>query len=135
MQSRALDELRSRTGLLLAAASVVTSFLGVEVLKRDGVTTVAALAILAFLGVLILALWIVAPRRDWHFAQGARTLLEDWTGEQAHGDFCAMQRFLAKNIEDDSDHNKRKLDCMYALFAIAAGLLGVEVVLWTVGLA
>jgi hypothetical protein len=135
MQSRTLDELRSRTGLLLAAASVVTSFLGAEVLRRDGVTTVAVLAILVFIGVVVLALLIVLPWRDWHFAQGAKTLLEDWTGDQSHGDIKAMQRFLAENIEEDWDHNKQKLDSMFALFTIAAGLLGVEVVLWTVGLA
>lgn len=134
MQVRELDELRSRTGLLLAAASVVTSFLGAEVLKQDGMTTLAVLAILAFLGVVACTLVILSPRTGWHFVQSAKKLLEDWTGEDSYGDFAAMQRFLAEHLEDEWDHNHEKLGRLYCLFQIAIGLLGVEIVFLSVGL-
>ena len=61
-QSRKLDEPRSCTGLLLAGASVVTSFLGAAALDRGGVDALAVLAILTFLAVIGLALSIPVPR-------------------------------------------------------------------------
>ena len=43
-----LDELRARTGTLLAASSVATSFLGPRAIDRNGVDTLALLAFTAF---------------------------------------------------------------------------------------
>jgi hypothetical protein len=135
-QARMLDELRSRTGLLIAAASVVTSFLGAQAIDREGVETLAVLAIVVFLVALGLSLWVLVPRtRAWRFALGATTLLEDWADEPRCGDVRAMQRFLATTIEDNWDHNDRKLQRLYLCFQWAAGLVGADVVLWTLKLA
>jgi hypothetical protein len=135
-QARMLDELRSRTGLLLAGASVVTSFLGATAIERNGMDTLAVLAILAFLAVVGLSLSVLVPRRKaWRFALGATTLLEDWADQERPGGIPAMHRFLATTIEDNWDHNDAKLEELYLRFQSAAGLLGLDVVLWTLELA
>ncbi len=52
-QAGVLDELRSRTGVLLAAAAIVTSFLGAAVLDASDFDTLAGLALIAFVAVII----------------------------------------------------------------------------------
>ncbi len=135
-QARALDELRSRTGLLLAGASVVTSFLGAEALREEGLDTLAAFAVVAFLAVVGLCLWIVTPprKKDARFVMSARILLEDWADEPRGGDVAAMQRFLAETIDRNYDHNETRLGQLYAGFRAAAWLLGLDVLLWTIDL-
>ena len=62
-QDIGLDELRSRTGTLLAAASLAPSFLGARSLDAVGFqwTTVAALA--AFAATAVLSVYVLFPRR------------------------------------------------------------------------
>lgn len=135
-QARALDELRSRTGLLLAGSSVVTSFLGAEALRDSKLDTLAGLGVAAFLGVVGLCLWILTPprKKDARFVLSGKILIEDWADEPRAGDGAAMQRFLAETIDRNHDHNEAKLGQMYAAFRGAAWLLGLAVLLWTIDL-
>jgi hypothetical protein len=61
-QERLLEELRSRTGLLLAAASLAASFLGREAFARDPKRGLAALAVLAFLLAVGTSVYILLPK-------------------------------------------------------------------------
>jgi hypothetical protein len=61
-QERLLEELRSRTGLLLAAASLAASFLGREAFARDPKRGLAALAVLAFLLAVGTNVYILLPK-------------------------------------------------------------------------
>jgi len=47
-QEGVLDELRARTGILLAASSLAASFLGRQAFERPASTVIAVLALLAF---------------------------------------------------------------------------------------
>lgn len=135
-QARMLDEIRGRTGVLLAGAAIATSFLGGQALDDSGFDVLAGLALIAFAGVVALATAIVWPReKAWIFALSARTLLEDWVDEPRSGDLTAMRRFLAEKVEDHYDANQAKIDELYGLFRWAAIALGVEIVLWTFKLA
>jgi hypothetical protein len=134
LQARGLDELRSRTGVLLAASSVTTSFLGAASLDESGFDTLAALAMIAFavsVGVCLAILW---PKSDWRFALGARTMLEDWD-RGSYPDSKSMRRFVAEKHHDNWKSNKAKLDAYYAHFRWAVIALGVAVLLWLVKLA
>ena len=62
-QEIALEELRRRTGLLLAAAALAASFLG-ESAFRDPPWLAAALALGAFLTTMVAALCILVPRAN-----------------------------------------------------------------------
>ena len=135
-QSRMVDELRSRTGVLLTGASIVASFLGAEALRGgSNLTTLAALALIAFAAVLAASVAILWPR-EWRWSLGAKVLLEDWADEPARrDDVGGMLAFVATTLEKNWRANDRKLDEQLRLFQVAAIALGVEVVLWTLELA
>jgi hypothetical protein len=63
-QERLLEELRSRTGLLLAAASLAASFLGREAFAEDPKRGLALVAVLAFLLSVGASVYILLPKRD-----------------------------------------------------------------------
>ncbi|MBS1870546.1 MAG: hypothetical protein JSS99_12890 [Actinobacteria bacterium] len=135
MQARSLDELRTRTGVLLAAASVVASFLGAEALKTSAFEGLAGLALIAFGVVLVGCIAILWPRHEWRFALGARILIEDWTGENPCGDEAEMLKFLAQRLEANWHANKERINAMLVVFQVAACALGAEVIFWTLQLA
>jgi hypothetical protein len=60
-QQTGLDELRSRTNTLLAAAAVSASFLGAPAIDRGGVSIWLLLAAVAFAGTLGLCLFVLIP--------------------------------------------------------------------------
>jgi hypothetical protein len=135
LQARSLDEIRTRTGVLLAAASVVASFLGAEALKLAPFGLLTGLALISFAGVLGACIVILWPRRKWRFALGANVLLADWTGASPCGDTEAMLAFLARQLEKNWLSNRDRIDGMLVLFQVAIGALGAEVLFWTIQLA
>jgi len=135
MQARSLDELRSRTGVLLAGASIVASFLGSQALRSSSFDIFTGLALVSFVAVLSICIAILWPRHEWKFALGANVLLEDWTGENPCGDEQAMQAFVARQIETNWFANRQRIHDMLVLFQWAAVALGAEVLSWTVQLA
>jgi len=64
-QEQALTELRSRTGILLTAASLVASFLGALAIDRNGVALWTTLALLAFGLSVLLSIYVLLPKADW----------------------------------------------------------------------
>ena len=126
-QPAAIDELRSRTGIVLAASAVSASFLGAAAAEHGEFSGLDVLALLAFIGSLICSLYVLWPRRNgWTFVLGAKTMLEDWRDRSA----ADLQAFLAENLEKHYDANKQKLDRLYYWFQAASVFLGVQVVLW-----
>jgi hypothetical protein len=134
-QARSVDEVRSRTGVLLAAASIVASFLGAEALAGSDLDALAGLGLVAFLAVIGLAIWILWPGGGWVFVMSATVLLEDWVDMQRPGGVAAMQRHLAESMEGHWGANQLRLKRLVVRFQVAAAALGVEVVLWTLQLA
>jgi hypothetical protein len=83
IQERAVTDLTSRAGSLIAAAALTTSIFGGQVL-RDGHHAVAAwVAIGAFAGVAVSVLGVLWPRHDWVFSSGAAVLIRDYA-EPSH---------------------------------------------------
>lgn len=69
-QQRSLDNLRSRAGQLLTAASVVQTFLVGLVLRAEGAPHAATwVGAGAFVLLALVCVWIVLPRRGWTFAE------------------------------------------------------------------
>ncbi len=54
-QESSLNELRARTGTLIAAASLATSFLGGAAIARDGLDGWSVVALIAFVVSIVLA--------------------------------------------------------------------------------
>jgi hypothetical protein len=134
-QEVALTELRSRTNMLIGAASVIVSFLGAQALDDAGWSELALLAMLAFLATLVLAGSVLWPSQDaWLFRVDPRILIEDFTdGTPPVG--TSAERHLAESLGAAAEHNSRQLNGMYVRFRLALVALGAQAVMWALLLA
>jgi hypothetical protein len=135
-QIQSFDELRSRTGLLLAATAVTGSFLGAAALERDhDLNGLGILALLVFAIGIGACLYVLWPQRDaYKFVLSPNILLDSWT-DGRYGDPVAMKRFIARKREEHYDQNKKKIDRLFTAFRVASVAIGVEVILWVLQLA
>jgi hypothetical protein len=60
-QEQALTEIRSRTGTLLTASSLIASFLGAEAIGRNGLNAWIVLALVAFGLSVVLSIYVLLP--------------------------------------------------------------------------
>lgn len=124
-QERVLEELRSRTGVLLAASSLAAAFLGRPALDeaRD---VLAAVALGAF-GISIAAsVYVLLPKSTFYFALSGRYVFENLY--EYRDDVAEVHRLLVYDMQrfwDDNDVTMRRL---LLAFRIAAASLAVEVV-------
>jgi hypothetical protein len=70
-QEQALTELRTRTGTLLTAASLIASFLGGQALARQGLSPWVVLALAAFGLSVVLCIYVLLPKSGLIFALDA----------------------------------------------------------------
>lgn len=124
-QAGSVDELRSRTGLLLAATSVTGSFLGSGAADQGHLGWLGVLAIAAFVAAVGACLYILWPRK-WTFVTSPRTLLEDWVDQDREQD---VRRFLAESLEGHYDQNRKQTDHLMKWFQLAAFSVGTAVIL------
>jgi len=75
-QEHVVEELRSRTGTLLAVSSVAASFLGARALDR-GMGWIAVCALVAFLVSVTSSLYILFPNRRLRFTLTGGVVLRD----------------------------------------------------------
>jgi hypothetical protein len=110
VQVSALDELRARTGVLLAAAAVSGSFPGAAT-ADNGVSLGfwGGAAVVAFvLGVAFCVVVLWPPGDDaWTFVNSPKQLIEDWVKAEQEGQILHL--FLAECLEDNYD--KTRNDC------------------------
>jgi hypothetical protein len=135
VQVAQLDELRARTGLLFAAASLSGSFLGSAAASgRVSLGFWGGAAVIAFvcaIGACIKVLW--PKKAGWTFVNGPKHLIREWVKTERPDE--SMQLFLAECLEDNFDDNKTRLDELYLWFQAAALSVGAEVILGTIQLA
>jgi hypothetical protein len=134
-QAAVLDNMRTRTGVLIAAASIATSFLGGQALA-DGAAICGwrLAATIAFCAVTVLAFAVIAPWWGWKFTRTVSAMKAgyiddpDWSPDE-------MRLELAQENGEWKAANKRKLNCMFWLFRAAVLCLGASVVFWLLALA
>lgn len=136
VQVAQLDELRARTGLLFAAASLSASFLG-SATVNSGVSLgfwggASVVAFVCAIGACIKVLW--PKKKAWIFVNSPKHLIGDWVRTERLPEE-SMHLFLAECLEENFDKNKERLDELYLWFQAAAVSVGVEVILGTVQLA
>jgi hypothetical protein len=133
-QERSLEELRARTGTLLAAASLVASFLGAQTIDRtNSLGTVEALALVA-LGVSIGACtYVLLPKEEFVFTLNGIRLYE--TLYAYRDDDGELHRRLAYWLEGYWHDNQAKVDELARWFFAAALGLVLQLVFWTWALA
>lgn len=126
-QERVLDELRARTGVLLAASSVATSLLGGRAVATGGSVVIVA-AMLAF-GLLVAASVVVlVPRRDaFPFSLSGPQVYEGLFAFR--GDPNEIYRRLAYDLHRFWGANDTRIQPLFGAFQIACAALAIEIVL------
>ena len=124
-QESLLDELRSRTGILLAASSLATSFLGREAFAREASNVVIAVALTAFVVSIAASVYVLLPKDDLVFSLVGSHVFERLY--QFANDEAENHRRLAYDLDRFWDANDRKMQRLFRAFRVAAFALVVEI--------
>jgi hypothetical protein len=124
-QARVLDEMRSRTGILLAASALAASFLGESAFKHpSAIPAIAALA--TFVVIVAASVFILVPRRGkLTFSLSGTTIIESLY--EFRGDEPEIRRRLTYESMRLWDRNDRELQPLFRAFRVAALALVIEV--------
>lgn len=126
-QERLIDELRSRTGLLLAAASLAASFLGREAFGGDPKKSLAIVALGAFLFAVGASVYVLLPKPErFVFAMVGAGLYEGLY--EVKDDLAEVYRRLAYDLDRFWDVNDVELQKLFRAFRLAALALSAEIV-------
>ena len=132
-QERVLEELRARSGTLLAAASLVASFLGGRALDAAGFSALNIAAGSAFLITVITTVYVLAPRGNLEFAMLGSAVAEYFTARDA--DIEEVRRTLTEWIDQVREDNQLVVDRLVACFRLSCVVLLLEALLWSLSLA
>jgi hypothetical protein len=130
-QESRLTDLRSRTGTLLAAASLAASFLGGQSIRTGELRFLGVLAIVAYVMCVAACIKVLLPHRLVFSFRGSvllRTAREAAVDELEDALEAAMGW-----IESFIDSNRSELDALTRWYTGACLALGLEIVLWLVG--
>ena len=133
-QESSLNELRARTGTLIAAASIVTSFLGGAAIARDGLDVWSVLALATFVASIAFATWVLLPKKDLVFSVSGSALFEDEI-EADIFDIGETHRRLAYWLDGYHAENEPKVSGLFVFYRWATAALLAEVVFWSLQLA
>jgi hypothetical protein len=126
-QDRVLDELRARTGTMLAASSIAASFLGGQAAGGDsGVLTV--LAVGTFVVSIAALTYVLLPKSDLVFSLRGSVLFEEEFEEAVEP--AETYRRLAYWLERYHDANELVVDRLFGYFRVATFAVLLQVVLW-----
>jgi hypothetical protein len=131
-QEAVLAEIRSRAGLLLAASSLAASFLG-EPALQEGSRALGLGALVAFGVSLAVSVYILLPKRNLVFSLVGPSVYEELY--EFRGAIEEVHRRLAYDLYRFWNDNDIKLQRLFGAFWIAAGALGLEVILLLMSLA
>ena len=133
-QESSLNDLRARTGTLVAAASVVTSFLGGAAIANAGFDVWSVLALIAFIASIALATWVLLPKGHLVFGVKGSALYEDEIRADVF-DIAETHRRLSYWLDDFHEENDPKVKQLFAAYRAATVALLAEVVFWSLQLA
>ena len=138
-QARVLEDLRSRASTLVAAAALVTGFLGQEALTRASEIeplSWAGLAIASFIATAVAAFVILWPVHV-RFSVSATEIIEILDQREAAAAPVEAREALteiATRLELMYDENSRRIQFLLWIFRAAIVFLSIEVAAWTVAI-
>jgi hypothetical protein len=134
LQERAIEQLRSRTGTLLAASSLTASFLGAQTIQHaNGINTLSALALIALACSIGLCVYVLLPKSGFVFSLNAARLYERLF--VVADDEEEMYRRLVYWLESYWQSNQDKIDDLGRYYLGAAVALMLQLALWSWALA
>jgi hypothetical protein len=132
-QEQALTELRTRTGTLLTAASLIASFLGGQALAREGLSVWIILALVAFGISVVLCIYVLLPKDGLIFAVDAPEAYEALYGVREDDD--EVDRRLAYWLQSFREENHPTVQRLTRAFELAGFALLAEIGLLALSLA
>ena len=102
-QQELLKELRSRTGVMLAAASLAASFLGTDAFRDPAPGLLLVLALVAFITSIGASVYILTPKEELTFSPAGSALYEGLYAQR--DDLAEVYRRLAYELDRFWDSN------------------------------
>jgi hypothetical protein len=128
LQERSVDQLRSRAGTVLVAASVTASFLGAQTIQHaNGLDALGVLALIALASSICLSVYVLLPKEGFVFSVSAVRLFEELYGLDAE----EVDRRLAYWLEGYWQENNEKLEVLGQYFFAASLALILQFVFWS----
>lgn len=124
-QEGLLEELRSRTGVLLAASSLAASFLGQQAFQNPSPRSLAITALVAFVASIAASVYILLPKKDLIFAERGAGLYEGLY--VVRNDMAEVYRRLAYDLDRFWESNDDEIRWLVRAYTVAAGALVVEI--------
>lgn len=125
-QEQLLEEVRARTGLLLAASSVGASFLGEPALD-SGELALAIPALVAFAASTAASIYVLLPKRQLVFSLVGSRVYEELYALRS--DLHEIHRRLAYDLDRFWDANDVTMARLFRVFRLAVVALAVEILL------
>jgi hypothetical protein len=132
-QERTLEELRARTGTLLTATALTTSFLGARALTGDASDVLATIGFAFAIASIVLSVYTLAPKSVLEFAISGAAIYDYFAEVDAA--FPEAQRTLAGWAQYAWDSNQTVIDRLVVVFQAACAALVGAVGVWFVALA
>jgi hypothetical protein len=134
VQERAVDQLRARTGALLAVSSLSASFFGAETIQHaGGLGTLGSLALVSLVISIALCIYVLLPKRGFVFSVSGPAVyrrLYPFIHDEAE-----VHRRLTYWLEEYWRANETKVEELGRFyFAAALGLIA-QLVFWSWALA
>jgi hypothetical protein len=130
LQERAVEQLRARTGTLLAASSLTASFLGAQAIQHANSSGIlGALALTSLACSIGLCVYVLLPKKGFQFSVNATRMYEELF-EHAD-DEAEVRRRLVYWLEDFWKSNQDKIDDLGSYYFGAAVALMLQLVFWT----
>lgn len=131
-QDSTFDELRTRTGTLLAASSLVASFLGARAIDDARFSWANIVALCAFIATALLSVYVLFPRSGVARSISAAVAYEDFTAKGI--EIAEAHRRLAYWSQDAYAQNQGMVNRLFWGFRGACTALLGEVVFWAIAL-
>jgi hypothetical protein len=130
LQERAVEQLRARTGTLLAASSLTATFLGAQAIQRtDGLHTLGALALASLVSSTGLCVYVLLPKAGFTFGASAVEIYESLYG--VIDDDREIQRQLVYWLDRFWRDNQNRLDELGTYYFGAAIALMLQLIFWS----
>ena len=133
LQERNVEQLRARTGTLLAASSLTASFLGAQAIQRDGIGTLSALALIALACSIMLCIYVLLPKRNFIFDIEPSRMYEsllDVAPEESE-----LRRRLVYWLDSFWQANQDMINVLGRYYVAAAVALLLQLAFWSWALA
>jgi len=124
-QEGLLEELRTRTGVLLAASSLAASFLGQQAFQNPSPRGLAITALVAFVVSIAACVFVLLPKKNLIFAEAGAGLYEGLYA--VRGDMPEVYRRLAYDLDRFWDSNDKKIRWLTHAYTVAASALVIEI--------